>query len=251
MKIKNIKKTEQDHAHIIEKGMPKDQPYTYDDFGKWVVPKPWGHEYLMYKNPAVEVWHLFIKQGESTSLHCHPRKKTAMILIDGKAKMRDLGGEEHEFEAPSGAIIDAGAFHQTIGVSEGGIHLLEVEVPPDKNDLIRLQDNYGRENKGYEREKRADIADGICVRFPNILPISEEGRIRSTNICIHHIHGPMTQTQKDKLKHYDLVSILSGGVLTSKEQTHMPADLFEISDFLEDDTKIFDNAVLLLLKKLR
>ncbi|PIR87680.1 MAG: hypothetical protein COU10_03350 [Candidatus Harrisonbacteria bacterium CG10_big_fil_rev_8_21_14_0_10_45_28] len=249
MQIKRIEKTKQDHAEILKKGMPKDQPYTYNDFEKWVVPKPWGHEYLMYKSLAVEVWHLFIKNGESTSLHCHPRKKTAMILIDGIAKMRDLGGAVHDLVAPAGRIIDAGAFHQTIGVSEGGIHLLEVEVPPDKNDLIRLKDSYGRENKGYEKEKSVDIADGICIRFPNIMPISEEGRILNTNVCIHHIHGPMSQTQKDKIKHYDLVSILSGGVLSSHE-THAPADLFTADEFVSDDTKIFDHAILLLLKKL-
>jgi len=30
------------------------------------------------------------------------------------------------------------------------IYLLEVETPPNKTDLVRLQDRYGRESSGYE-----------------------------------------------------------------------------------------------------
>ena len=41
-------------------------------------------------------------------------------------------------------------FHSSKAVSDDGAILLEIETPVDKKDLVRLYDEYGRENKGYE-----------------------------------------------------------------------------------------------------
>jgi hypothetical protein len=44
--------------------------------------------------------------------------------------------------------IRAGALHETF--AEGGADLLEVEVPRDKFDLVRIDDRYGRAGQRYE-----------------------------------------------------------------------------------------------------
>ena len=49
-----------------------------------VVEKPWGKEYLAYENEHVGLWYLFIKKDQSTSMHCHPRKNTGLVCLDGK-----------------------------------------------------------------------------------------------------------------------------------------------------------------------
>ena len=54
--------------------------------------KPWGKEYLLYQNDDVAIWHLFIEPGQSTSLHCHPSKKTGLVVLDGAAKVSFIGG---------------------------------------------------------------------------------------------------------------------------------------------------------------
>ena len=59
--------------------------------------KPWGHEYLIYENQDVAIWHLFINKWERTSLHCHPNKKTGLIVLQGGAKVRFLNGEQKVF----------------------------------------------------------------------------------------------------------------------------------------------------------
>ena len=48
------------------------------------VTKPWGYEYLAYENDNVGVWILHIKEGESTSMHCHPNKDTGLIVLEGE-----------------------------------------------------------------------------------------------------------------------------------------------------------------------
>ena len=51
------------------------------NFLKVVVNKPWGYEYLMFQNTNVAIWMLYIKKGHSTSMHCHLKKKTSIVLI--------------------------------------------------------------------------------------------------------------------------------------------------------------------------
>ena len=59
--------------------------------------KPWGHEYLIYKNEDIAIWHLFINKWESTSLHCHPNKKTGLLVLRGGAKISFLNGFQKFF----------------------------------------------------------------------------------------------------------------------------------------------------------
>ena len=45
--------------------------------------KPWGCEFLAYENDNVAIWHLLIDPWAETSLHCHPNKKTGLIVLEG------------------------------------------------------------------------------------------------------------------------------------------------------------------------
>ncbi len=119
------------------------------DFSKLVVNKPWGYEYLVLNTPAIEVWHLFIKQHHATSMHCHPNKKTALLVLEGKAIFSSLN-KSVELGPLDTIIVDAGVFHSTQALSSGGIYVLEYETPPMKHDLVRLEDKYGRALNGYE-----------------------------------------------------------------------------------------------------
>lgn len=119
------------------------------DYTNVIVNKPWGYEYLVYENEEIALWHLHINQGESTSMHCHPKKTTGLILLNGQAILSFLA-DKRIIEAPDKVMIRRGLFHQTKALSEGGVDLFEIETPNDKSDLVRLKDNYGRENKAYE-----------------------------------------------------------------------------------------------------
>lgn len=119
------------------------------DYKGIVVNKPWGYEYLMYENKYVAIWILYLKYNEATSMHCHPNKKTSYIVLSGTVVCLTLEGWT-ERKAGEGLLIDEGVFHSTKVISESGAIVMEMESPPNKKDLVRLKDEYGRENQGYE-----------------------------------------------------------------------------------------------------
>lgn len=112
-----------------------------------VVDKPWGAEYLLYTNGQVSCWILQIRQGEATSLHAHPRKLTGVILLDGMVQLNFLNSG-HVMQALDKTVLHPHVFHKHTALSD--CTLLEVETPPDKLDLVRLGDQYGREGEPYE-----------------------------------------------------------------------------------------------------
>jgi len=132
--------------------MPKKENAQPESYKNRVVMKPWGYEFLMFENECVAVWFLYLKKGHSTSMHCHPRKKTSLILLSGSAMSNTFHKRKH-LDGGDALIIEKGVFHSTQALSDDGICLLEIETPPDKTDLMRLEDRYGRERAGYEGVK--------------------------------------------------------------------------------------------------
>lgn len=114
-----------------------------------IVKKPWGYEYLAYENAHVAIWFLHIMYTHSTSLHCHPKKTTGLILLDGKAEV-SFFNHTNTLSPGNKVMIRKGLFHSTKAVSEKGAMVFEMETPVDKHDLVRFRDSYGREGKPYE-----------------------------------------------------------------------------------------------------
>jgi len=134
------------------------------DYQNVIVRKPWGHEYLMYQNEQVGVWFLSIRQGGRTSLHCHPNKKTGLILLDGEARVSFLN-DSKQFRALGKLNIGKGIFHSTAAVSEGGVSVIEVETPREKENLVRLDDEYDRDQVAYEGPEAMIPMNETCVRL--------------------------------------------------------------------------------------
>ena len=127
-----------------------------------IVTKPWGHEYLMYQSPMVGIWYLYIKHGAQTSLHCHPTKKTGLILLAGEARVSFLN-DSVNLRPPAKLMIRPGLFHATSSISTDGVAVIEVETPPDKSNLVRLEDEYDRKGRPYEgQEAMVPMNDG-CI----------------------------------------------------------------------------------------
>ena len=112
------------------------------------IKKPWGHEIERYADDKVAVWWLHILEEHETSMHCHPHKTTLLIVIGGEAILSTLAGT-HSLSDGDVVIIEPGAFHRTTA-DGGNVVLYELESPPNKRDLVRLEDAYGR-GQGYER----------------------------------------------------------------------------------------------------
>jgi len=147
--ITAIKKDQKSLLKVIKKSKSLaiyTQPKSYRNK---VVIKPWGYEFLVFENRYTAVWMLFISNGNSTSMHCHPNKKTSLIILSGTALSNTLISRKY-LKGGDALIIDKGVFHSTKVLSHEGMFLLEIESPPLKTDLARLEDRYGRQTSGYE-----------------------------------------------------------------------------------------------------
>jgi len=138
---------------------------NHSNFEKIVISKPWGAEYLCGRNKNFEIWELYINPRSSTSLHCHPEKDTLNIILEGRAAVESIKKKEI-ISAGECRLIKAGAIHRTANISsKNSLRLLEIESPPNKYNLIRVNDNYGRESKGYTSENVKNyLNNGIKIK---------------------------------------------------------------------------------------
>jgi quercetin dioxygenase-like cupin family protein len=132
-------------APAVERELPGGDAHAYLD---GYIVKPWGHELRIYDDRRMDVWRLAVEPGKSTSLHAHPRKDTCLICIGGEAVLTTGASEEISLVDGSVVHIERGALHATY--SERGVALLEVDLPRDKLDLVRVGDRYGRVGEPYE-----------------------------------------------------------------------------------------------------
>lgn len=120
-----------------------------ENYDKNIVNKPWGYEYLVYENEDVGLWFLYIAPGQNTSMHCHPKKTTGLVLLDGEAEVSFLADKRH-MKGLDKVMIRRGLYHSTKSICDKGAFVFEIETPKDKHDLVRLTDRYGRESQSYE-----------------------------------------------------------------------------------------------------
>tara|TARA_B100000965_G_scaffold393355_1_gene404078 strand:- start:380 stop:1126 length:747 start_codon:yes stop_codon:yes gene_type:complete len=133
-----------------------------------IVKKPWGYEYVIYNSlNRLAITYVYINNKKSTSLHCHPKKKTGFIILKGTALVQ-IGiykKNKKRFKSLSRLVFRPGLFHSLKAISKKGMSALEFEIPYKKNDLIRFEDKYGRRNKDYEGSKFTSIIKPNLIKF--------------------------------------------------------------------------------------
>jgi mannose-6-phosphate isomerase-like protein (cupin superfamily) len=111
-----------------------------------VVPKPWGSERIFAANERYAGKLISIRRGESLSYQYHRVKEETLHVLSGI-----LGLEtESEGERVLLALSPGETFHVTPGTRHRmfaeGEDVLIVEVSsPELDDVVRLEDRYGRE----------------------------------------------------------------------------------------------------------
>ena len=197
-----------------------------DSYKNKIVDKPWGYEYLIYENDLVALWLLHIKPNQKTSLHCHPKKTTGLVLLSGKAELSFLA-DKKIINSPDKQMLRRGLFHQTKSLSEDGIIVLEIETPNDKGDLIRLKDSYGRENKGYEKSNYEREKNIECIWINE--PKENESRTYKVKDKLIEVYSVTSKDFLKKMNDTDIVMFLNGGLgknVDGKERlATMPGDV--------------------------
>ncbi len=131
--------------------MSLDSP-NYDSLDRWAaevrkVEKPWGHELIWALTDHYCGKVLFVKAGAALSLQFHNEKEESWLIQSGRARLElgDTGqGALHEEVIGPGAAFHytPGTVHRVTALEDTTI--LEVSTP-HIDDVVRLEDLYGRE----------------------------------------------------------------------------------------------------------
>jgi mannose-6-phosphate isomerase-like protein (cupin superfamily) len=111
------------------------------------VDKPWGHELIWAEAERYVGKVLFVKAGESLSLQFHRAKDESWLVEEGRAKV-ELGSAgdpvlSEEIVGPGACFrLRPGTVHRVSALED--TRILEVSTP-DLEDVVRLEDRYGRE----------------------------------------------------------------------------------------------------------
>lgn len=109
------------------------------------VPKPWGHETIWAHTDRYVGKILHINAGQALSVQYHNKKDETVHLLNGDLIYRvKLGDELEDMRLTRGQSfrITPGTVHQMEAITDCDI--LEVSTP-ELDDVVRLQDRYGRE----------------------------------------------------------------------------------------------------------
>ena len=111
------------------------------------IEKPWGHELIFAVTDRYAGKLIFVRAGESLSLQFHKVKDEAWYVLEGRAQL-ELGAPGERVLASevvgTGASFrfEPGTVHRLRAIEDTTI--LEVSTP-ELDDVVRLEDAYGRE----------------------------------------------------------------------------------------------------------
>ena len=125
---------------------------NYFNVDRWAVEprqveKPWGWELVWAETEHYAGKLLFVRAGESLSLQFHREKHESWFVQSGRAKLElsDAGAaalNEQVIAAPAYFRFEPGTVHRITAIEDTTI--IEVSTP-QLDDVVRLEDRYGRE----------------------------------------------------------------------------------------------------------
>ena len=113
------------------------------------VDKPWGYELRFIATDRFAGKVLFITAGSQLSLQYHEKKEEAFLVQQGRLELV-LGSDEEQRVVELGPDeawhVTPGTVHRFRAVSD--CLLFEVSTP-ELDDVVRIEDDYGREGTSH------------------------------------------------------------------------------------------------------
>jgi len=111
------------------------------------VAKPWGHERILAHTERYVGKLLHIDPGQALSVQYHRVKDETLHVLSGTLIL-EIGapGEAERVVVPAGRSfrLVPGTIHRFTAPGDSGCDLFEVSTP-ELDDVVRLEDRYGRE----------------------------------------------------------------------------------------------------------
>ena len=109
------------------------------------IDKPWGHELIWARTDRYVGKILFVKAGEALSLQYHRTKDETIMVLSGRLSFTSFAEGDppltRELAVNEPFHITPGMRHRMVAIDD--CHIVEVSTP-ELDDVIRLDDRYGR-----------------------------------------------------------------------------------------------------------
>jgi len=108
--------------------------------------RPWGSYDGLDAEDGFQVKRLIVKPGAVLSLQKHAQRAEHWIVVKGKARIT-LDEKEFDLGVNESTYIPIGAVHRIANPFDELVHIIEVQCGDylGEDDIVRLEDNYGRE----------------------------------------------------------------------------------------------------------
>lgn len=161
-----------------------------------IVTKPWGFEFEVFNNGKCSVWCIVILPGHCTSMHMHKYKKASIYVVEGILGLEFLRDRSNLLEDHK-TIIRPGLFHRLLVDRDAPYPcvILEIENSSERNDIIRLEDNYGRTFEKYDwTQEPPDVLSsfGLSLSSGGNLAYKERNVLAMQTILNHSDIDPAT-----------------------------------------------------------
>lgn len=112
------------------------------------VDKPWGHELIWAETDRYVGKVIVVRAGRRLSLQRHERKDESVLVTGGRLLLHLEDGtgaiRVHELRAGDHRRVPTGRIHRFEAPSDCDVELVEISTP-ELDDVIRIEDDYGRE----------------------------------------------------------------------------------------------------------
>jgi mannose-6-phosphate isomerase-like protein (cupin superfamily) len=109
------------------------------------IEKPWGHELVWARTERYAGKILVIEAGRRLSLQLHRKKDESILVLSGRLRLELEDGDgalqRLELGPGEGRRVPAGRRHRFEAIER--VELVEVSTP-ELDDVVRLEDDYGR-----------------------------------------------------------------------------------------------------------
>ena len=111
--------------------------------------RPWGSYTVLEEGPGYKVKRVTVNPGSRLSLQLHHKRSEHWVVIAGTARIT-CGRQVFDLKVGQSTGIPAETPHRLENCGKEPLHIIEVQDGPylGEDDIVRLQDDYGRNVKG-------------------------------------------------------------------------------------------------------
>ncbi len=136
-----------DRAQDVKPLVEKLKDHARDEvlLGRQVF-RPWGSYDSLENDANFQVKRLIVKPGAVLSLQKHAHRSEHWVVVSGKARIT-RNDEVFDLGASESTYIEIGDVHRIANPFDEPVHIIEVQCGEylGEDDIVRLEDNYGRE----------------------------------------------------------------------------------------------------------